>query len=97
MTEDFETCSGPERIEKKELYRNINAGQLYMLWRDGELPRGISRYNHKSTSTPGRLMTYWFDQPAKLELPAPSPMNLNALIQLNTEKLTENIAKGKMI
>lgn len=64
-----ESISGrrPEKEFKEPLYRSVSVGELFMLWRDKELPLGIVHESQDSDARPNTLRTFWFKQPVLLK------------------------------
>ncbi|MFH2105007.1 MAG: hypothetical protein ABII72_02100 [Parcubacteria group bacterium] len=46
-----------------EIYRTVDLGQLYLFWRDSELPRGIAQGDEDTDAEPNSLITFWSDAP----------------------------------
>jgi len=81
--------------EYNELYHQMRFGDLYLLWRDQEIP--MSATGEISTDTdaePNSVMTFWHTQP----ILDTGSFGYMAVAILDTDKLSENfeVQEGKM-
>jgi hypothetical protein len=45
------------------LFRTVGLGQLYLFWKNGEVPRNVSKAHRDTDVKPGLLLSYWAEAP----------------------------------
>lgn len=76
----------------KKFYRNINEAELFMLWRDQEVPMGRALPDNADSDAPREpLLIHWFDKPLQIRNQRMAFLELDAS---NIEK--DKISSGDM-
>jgi len=79
-----------ENKEHQKYYRQILDAELFMIWRDGELPMVATSDNEDSDAEPNTVTSFWFDSPTKVR------SSRGIIIEVDASRLPQKPQAGKM-